>query len=159
MTKDTQDVLEGIYEKFQEHVDTSEWYEAKSMLKETIDRGNIPLSKEMNRYYNENVCQDCLGTGRVMEGEYDNIREKECICMNEFQTMIKYNKDDFITERQAETFKILAKQGHTNAYISNVLALPEEHIKQIAFRLGLRRVSGWSDQQYVRFLQTIQSRS
>lgn len=28
----------------------------------------------------EEVCEDCLGTGVVIEGEHDDIREKKCHC-------------------------------------------------------------------------------
>lgn len=28
----------------------------------------------------ENVCELCGGTGLVTEGEFDDIREKKCIC-------------------------------------------------------------------------------
>ena len=77
-----QEILDGIYEKFQEHVDAKEYADARNMLAEVIGQGHTVLAKTMNEYYNENVCQDCLGTGRIVEGEFDNQIEKECICQS-----------------------------------------------------------------------------
>lgn len=75
-----QRTLEDLYEQLTSCVDLSEWKEARDLIVFAIEQEYHPLAKSMQDYYNENRCEDCLGTGKIIEGNFDNQIEKDCVC-------------------------------------------------------------------------------
>lgn len=71
---------EDIYDVFQEHMEHGEWIDARDLIVHCIENDYNTLASTLQREYNENVCQDCLGTGVVVEGDFDNQTEKQCLC-------------------------------------------------------------------------------
>ncbi len=86
----TKDNVEEIFEedtvnKFTEMVDLGEWKEARSYLANLIDSGmaSIRLAESLNKYFQDNLCKECLGTGEIVDGEFDDQLTSKCICQIE----------------------------------------------------------------------------
>ena len=61
-------------------VDNRRWEEARGVITYTMDTEFQDVAKAMTDYYNIEVCKDCKGMGTVVEGDYDNQYEVQCLC-------------------------------------------------------------------------------
>ena len=67
-----------IQPAFNESIKKAKWEEQRQLVLKADENGYKFLAQHMNRIYHEKVCGGCLGTMRIVEGEFDNQTEKPC---------------------------------------------------------------------------------
>ena len=74
------------WKQFKTAMDLSEWQTARDIVWELMnasvdaDPREYTIVHRMVEYYRQNVCRLCNGSGRVAEGEFDDMQVRECAC-------------------------------------------------------------------------------
>ena len=71
--------LENSYQRFHEAIETGDSTKAEAIISDLRAFG-------FNRHADtlmEGVCSDCFNTGIVVEGEFDQLNYKSCLCKHD----------------------------------------------------------------------------
>jgi len=73
------------YKELVNDIDLGDWESARLLILEATKKGHVILSKRMNTYYQEHVCKDCLGRGKVVQttgniNHFGNEISVKCEC-------------------------------------------------------------------------------